>query len=108
MTEPFEVFPPPDFVPTGSAIEGIEIYKPAPPQVEHRPIVEFKCPRCGSDTAYSVADGGLICTHCDYYEAPQKPVVGKGAEEFEFTVETMARAAHGWGAALIRRFRSRC
>jgi hypothetical protein len=31
MTEPFEVFPPPDFVPTGSAIEGIEIYKPAPP-----------------------------------------------------------------------------
>ena len=42
---------------------------------------------------------GLTCTHCGYYEPPQKAVVGKGAERFEFTVETMERAANGWGQA---------
>lgn len=73
---------------------------PAPPEEEeHRETVEFACPQCGADTAYSAADGGLTCTHCSYYEPPQKAVVGKGAEQFEFTVETMERAAHGWGEA---------
>lgn len=93
----FESFPPPDFVPTESAITGIDLYMPRPPEEEHRPVVEFGCPQCGNQTAYSATDGGLTCTHCAYYEPPQKAVVGKGAEEFEFTVETLARAAHGWG-----------
>lgn len=73
---------------------------PAPPPAEERrEIVEFKCPQCGAATAYSAHDGGLTCTHCGYYEPPQKGVVGKRAEEFEFTVETLERAAHGWGQA---------
>jgi DNA-directed RNA polymerase subunit RPC12/RpoP len=73
---------------------------PAPPEVESQPeVVEFKCPQCGATTAYSVADGGLTCTHCGYYEPPRKEIVGKGAQEFEFTVETLAQAAHGWGEA---------
>jgi predicted RNA-binding Zn-ribbon protein involved in translation (DUF1610 family) len=95
-----QTFPPPNFIPAESAVEGIEIYMPAPEKEEdHREIVDFKCPQCGAVTAYSAADGGLTCTHCGYYEPPQKAVVGKGAEEFEFTVETMERAAHGWGEA---------
>ncbi len=66
-------------------------------------MVEFNCPQCHAQTAYSATDGGLTCTHCGYYKAPSQAVVGKGAEEFEFTVETMAKAAqgptamHGWG-----------
>lgn len=93
-------FPPPDFVPAASAVDGIEVYKPAPPRQEaHRPVVEFDCPQCGANTAYSAADGGLTCTHCGYFEPPKQAVVGKGAAEFEFTVETMERAAHGWGQA---------
>ena len=93
-------FPPPNFIPTQSAVPGIEIYMPAPPKVEaHREVVEFKCPQCGANTAYSAADGGLTCTHCGYYEPPQKAIAGKGAEEFEFTVETLQRAARGWGEA---------
>jgi hypothetical protein len=73
---------------------------PAPEkEEEHRAVVDFKCPQCHASTAYSAADRGLTCTHCGYYEPPQKAVVGKGAEEFEFTVETMQRAAHGWGQA---------
>jgi Zn finger protein HypA/HybF involved in hydrogenase expression len=97
MTQPF---PPPNFIATESAIDGIEVYMPAPEEAEeHREIVEFKCPQCNAATAYSAADGGLTCTHCGYYEPPQKAIAGKGAEEFEFTVETLERAAHGWGQA---------
>ncbi|MFN2108445.1 MAG: hypothetical protein ACK2UI_02170, partial [Anaerolineae bacterium] len=97
MTTPF---PPPGFIPAESAIPGIEVYMPAPEETEALPEVsDFKCPQCQATTAYSVADGGLRCAHCGYYEPPAKPIVGKGAREFEFTVETMAVAsqAHGWG-----------
>jgi predicted RNA-binding Zn-ribbon protein involved in translation (DUF1610 family) len=89
-----------NYTPQPSKVEGIQVFAPTPPQEEkHQPIVDFKCPQCGAVTAYSVPDGGLTCTHCGYHEPPPKPVVGKGAEQFEFTVETMERAAHGWGAA---------
>jgi hypothetical protein len=95
MSQPF---PPPNFIPAESAIAGIDVYKPAPREVEpQRDVVEFTCPRCGSGTAYSASDGGLTCTNCDYFEPPQKKVVGKSAAQFEFTVETLERAAHGWG-----------
>jgi DNA-directed RNA polymerase subunit RPC12/RpoP len=95
-----ETFPPPGFISAESAIPGIVVYAPAPEETEALPEVsDFKCPQCQATTAYSVADGGLRCAHCGYYEPPAKPIVGKGAQEFEFTVETMAVAsqAHGWG-----------
>ncbi len=97
MTAPF---PPPNYIPTESTVEGIEIYMPAPEgegAQPHREIVDFKCPQCGATTAYSIADGGLTCAHCGYHEPPPKEIVGKGADEFEFKVETIERAAHGWG-----------
>ena len=95
MAEPIS---PEKYVPVPSALQGIEVYAPAPVESPaHQPVVDFKCPQCGATTAFSVPDGGLTCTHCGYYEPPEKPVVGKGAQEFEFTVETMERAAHGWG-----------
>ena len=76
---------------------------PAPPTEKeaHREVVEFNCPQCHAVTAYSAADGGLTCTHCGYYEPPQQGIVGKGAAEFEFTTETLERAAqaYGWGEA---------
>ena len=79
---------------------GIEIYRPASEETEeHQETVEFNCPQCHAATAYSARDGGLTCTACGYYEPPQKEIVGKGAEEFEFTVETMQRSAHGWGVS---------
>ncbi len=98
-----KLFPPSNYIPTDSAIAGIEVYRPAPAEADqpHRPVVEFNCPQCHAVTAYSAADGGLTCTHCGYYEPPHQEIVGKGAEEFEFTVETLERAAqaHGWGEA---------
>jgi hypothetical protein len=91
-------FPPPHYIPTPSAVPGIELYKPAPQDTgDHKQIVSFNCPQCDGTTAFNAAGGGLTCSYCGFHEPPKKAVVGKGAEEFEFTVETVERAAHGWG-----------
>lgn len=91
-------FPPEGFTVTHSAVPGIEVYKPvAQETATQRPVVAFSCPRCNATTAFSAEDGGLTCSYCGYYEPPAKPIVGKGAEEFEFTVTTVQQAAHGWG-----------
>jgi ribosomal protein S27AE/predicted heme/steroid binding protein len=88
--------PPPGFVPTTSALPGVEVYAPAPqePEPERR---QFKCPRCGASTAYSASETALTCAHCGYVETPQAPIVGRQAEQAEFTVETLDQAARGWG-----------
>lgn len=92
------MIPPPNYVPVPSAVDGIDLFAPAPEQPEaHREVVAFNCPQCGATTAYSVENGGLTCSHCGFHEPPAKEIVGKGAEEFEFRLETMERAAHGWG-----------
>ncbi len=90
-------FPPAGYIPTKSAVPGIELYMPRPPEEKYQETVEFHCPQCDATTAYSAENGGLTCTHCGYYEPPAVETVGKAAAEFEFTVETMDRAAHGWG-----------
>ena len=93
-------FPPDNYIPTESAIEGIRIYMPAPPKEEaQQKIVDFTCPQCGATTAFSAEDGGLTCSYCGYFEAPLAETLGKRAQKFEFTVETMQRASHGWGTS---------
>lgn len=92
-----DTFLPNNYILTESAVPGIEVYKPAPVDEEHREVVDFRCPQCDGGTAYNVANGGLTCAYCGYYEPPPQTIVGKDAEEFEFTVETVRRAAHGWG-----------
>jgi predicted RNA-binding Zn-ribbon protein involved in translation (DUF1610 family) len=91
-------FPPKDFVKTESAVPGIDVYMPRSPEETHQEVVEFHCPQCDGVSAYSAENGGLTCTFCGYYEPPPQEIVGKQAEAFEFTVETMERVAHGWGA----------
>lgn len=90
-------FPPEGYVQTKSAVPGIELYMPQPPEEDQRDVVDFRCPNCDGVTAYSTDGGGLTCSFCGYHEAPNKEIVGKGAEEFEFTVETVERANSGWG-----------
>ena len=92
-----ESFPPSGFVKTKSALPGIEVYMPRPPEEDGREVVDFRCPHCDGATAYSTDDGGLTCSFCGYHEAPQVEVVGKGAQDFEFTVETVERSTNGWG-----------
>lgn len=94
MSQPF---PPPDYVAVESAVPGIEVFQPAPPAEPQREVVAFKCPRCGAATAYSIAERGLVCTHCGYHQAPRHQPVGENAAGFEFTVDVVERAARGWG-----------
>lgn len=91
--------PPANFIPTDSALPGIEVYRPLTPEekAEYREVVEFKCPQCGAATAYSAGDSGLTCTHCNYYEPPPQAVAAQEAEGFEFTVAALQQAARGWG-----------
>lgn len=92
-----DIFPPPGFVMTDSAVAGIEVYMPVPATEKQEAVRDFKCPQCGATTAYSIQEQGLTCAHCGYYEPPHQAVVGRDAEEFEFTLENLDRAAHGWG-----------
>jgi DNA-directed RNA polymerase subunit RPC12/RpoP len=92
-----EDLPPPGYVPAESAISGITVFKPAPEEERLDEVVDFRCPQCGGETAYSVADGGLTCTYCGYHEAPHSEVVGLQAESFEFTVATVEQSVNGWG-----------
>jgi len=90
-------FPPPNYILDASEIDGIEVYKPAPPdQVEQQTLVEFKCPSCGAETAYNISDGGLSCSHCGYFEAPESENLGRAAPEYEFTLDTIGLASQGW------------
>ncbi len=92
--------PPENYTQVPSAVEGIAVFAPAPPEEpQPRETVEFKCPQCGATTAYSAEGEGLTCTHCGYFEPAGQTPVGRRAPEYEFTVETMQRAAHGWGEA---------
>jgi hypothetical protein len=94
----WQSFPPPNYTAAPSAVEGIEVYKPVTETAEdQREIVHFTCPQCGGTTAYSAKDGGLTCTNCGYLEPPKQAIVGKSAEEFEFTVDTFVHATRGWG-----------
>jgi len=94
MSKPF---PPPNFIRTPSALEGIELYMPAPSGERHQPVVVFNCPQCGGIAAYDIKEGGLTCMYCGHKESAQHSVVGTKANKFEFKVETMERAAVGWG-----------
>lgn len=92
------VFPPPGYVPAPSKVDGIEVFQPAPKaEPVEQDVVTFICPNCGATTQYDVKTSGLICPHCGYHLDSSGEVVGKRAEEGEFTLETMQKVARGWG-----------
>jgi len=91
-------FPPTSYVMVESKIDGIQIYKPALPELgPHQEIVDFKCPQCGGTTGFSSTQGSLVCPYCGYSESPVQAKVGKKAAQYEFTVATVEQAAQGWG-----------
>lgn len=91
------LWPPPEgFVPVVSRVEGIELYAPAP-QEETKETRTFKCRHCGGAVAYIAGQRQLTCPYCGGTQAIETEEVGQAADEFEFTLETMARARRGWG-----------
>ncbi len=92
-----KLWPPPEgFVPIPSQVEGIELYAPAP-EKEPEETRTFKCRHCGGTISYSAAQRQLTCPYCGGAQEIAAEEVGQAAAEFEFTLETMARAQYGWG-----------
>jgi predicted RNA-binding Zn-ribbon protein involved in translation (DUF1610 family) len=92
------LWPPPEgFIPIPSQVEGIELYAPAPKEEEHEETRTFKCRHCGGTISYSATEHQLTCPYCGQTQDLTAEELGRAAAEFEFTLETMERAHHGWG-----------
>ncbi len=89
--------PPENYQPVESKIAGIQVFAPTPPPTKPDAPQTFTCPNCGAGTRYNIAAGGIACEYCGYTTAVVAPVVGKKADEFEFTLETLSQAEQGWG-----------
>ena len=88
--------PPAGFVPVPSQIEGIELFAPALKE-EAEETRTFKCRQCGGTISYSATQKQLTCPYCNSEQQIVAEAVGRKADEFEFTLETMEQARHGWG-----------
>lgn len=86
------IFPPANFIRTRSALEGIELYMPAPEK--HEPVVVFNCTQCGGQAAYDIKEQDLTCIYCDTKHSVPHLVVGTNSKGREFEVKTLER---GWG-----------
>ncbi|RPI28032.1 MAG: hypothetical protein EHM70_17165 [Chloroflexota bacterium] len=89
--------PPANFQPVASTVEGITVYAPRPETVKTDAPVSYKCPNCGASTRFNIAAGGVACEHCGYTAQAKADKVGRGAQTFEFTLETLNQAEQGWG-----------
>jgi DNA-directed RNA polymerase subunit RPC12/RpoP len=91
--------PPAGYVPAPSAVDGVRVFAPAPPEQEQLPEV-FHCDRCGHDTKFAPGTEALVCEACESRQAITDVVVAKPEEgRAEFRVETLERAARGWGSS---------
>lgn len=89
--------PLPGFIQVESNLKGITVFAPAT-EVDTTPeALEFKCPQCGATTAYNPSASGVTCDHCGYTQASEAAVVGRAADEHEFTLDNLALAQRGWG-----------
>lgn len=88
--------PPKGFVAIPSQVPGIEVYAPAPEE-QAEETKTFKCRHCGGVIAYSAAERRLACPYCGRTQDVDAEEVGRAADQFEFTLEAMARPQYGWG-----------
>lgn len=89
--------PPKGFHQVESQIEGVVVYAPKQVAAAEDKTQSFACPNCGANVSYDVSAGGIACEYCGYV-APVKAVrLGKSADEFEFTLETISQSDRGWG-----------
>lgn len=89
--------PPEGFHPVDSRVPGVIVYAPMPEQTDIDRAVSYACPNCGANTGYNVAAGGVACEYCGYVAPVNAERVGRSAQDFEFTLETLAQARQGWG-----------
>jgi DNA-directed RNA polymerase subunit RPC12/RpoP len=80
-----------------SLVSGVTVYAPKSKPQEGEKSKVYDCPNCGATTAYDVSGGGIACEHCGYISPVKSKTLGKIADEFEFTLETISQAERGWG-----------
>ena len=85
------------FTKVESKVPGVIVYAPESNTREKAQTTLYNCPNCGAATAYDVAAGGIACEHCGYISPVSSKVLGRVADEFEFTLETVSQANRGWG-----------
>jgi len=88
--------PPKGYAPVPSQVDGIEVYAPVL-ETDEDELKTFKCRRCGGTISYSAAQRRLTCPFCGNNQEIDVVEVGRAAEEFEFTLDAMARPQRGWG-----------
>jgi Zn finger protein HypA/HybF involved in hydrogenase expression len=90
---------PQGFVRLESQLDGIEVWGPAPDDVEGTVAAPaaVRCPQCGASARFDVAKGRVGCPFCGWAAESASEVVGRGAAAGEFTPEVLARGAEGFG-----------
>lgn len=95
-------FSPSNYEQVASTIPGITVWQPRAAVTTVDAPETFTCPQCGATTRYDISAGGVACEYCGYVK-PVAPAgtepVGRRAQEFEFTLETLNQAEQGWGVA---------
>jgi len=89
--------PPAGYRQVESQVPGVVVFAPQPKQVKLEEAVSYSCPNCGANTAYDVSAGGVTCEYCGYIAPVSADRVGRSAQDFEFTLETLSQARQGWG-----------
>jgi uncharacterized Zn finger protein (UPF0148 family) len=79
-------------------VPGVTVFAPQPEHKESGQPVSYACPNCGANTAFDVSAGGIACDYCGYIAPVAAAKVGRAADNFEFTLETLSQARRGWGA----------
>ena len=89
--------PPEQYQQVESTIPGVDVFAPIPKTAVPDSPKKYACPNCGATTAYDVAAGGVACEYCGYIAPVHTVHVGRTAEEFEFTLDTISQSERGWG-----------
>lgn len=95
--------PTPSAIPDGyvrveSKLDGITVFAPAPRGTTEAAARDFKCPNCGATTAFDPRAGSVTCSNCGSVYAIRAARVGRDANQFEFTLDTLNSAPRGWGS----------
>ena len=89
--------PPPGFEQVESQVQGITVFAPPKETSRTETPKTYTCPRCGGHLAYDIRASGIACQHCGYQQKVEGALLGRSADEFEFTLDTLNQAEQGWG-----------
>jgi len=88
--------PPDGWIQLESALEGVEIWGPAPVEEDVEGPKTTRCRSCGAAARFDVNAGRLACPFCGWQDAAAE-VVGRSAEAGEFTQASLAAGKQGFG-----------